>query len=286
MEHRATELRAGGPHWARAGRGRALRSSHHAAGIAHETASRAEGHTTPPSRRGLLVLALLVVGVSEARRHWPGDVRSGSAAAHGARILRYDIRSRFVLRTLPQVAALPRGAGSARRPLLVFLRGRGTDGQESNANSDFFAALDALGTRAPAVVFPSGGVSSHWHARGDGDWARYVLDEVIPQAIRRLHADTRRVATGGISMGGYGAFARLRPARFCAVGGHSPALWLQAGDSAAGASTTPRTMRATTSSRLPATVGARRGARRGYGSTAERRIRFAPVVTRWRRRSG
>ena len=186
---------------------------------------------------GLAVVALLVAAVSEARRHWPGAVRSGAAAAHGATILRYDVRSRFVHRTLPQVAAIPRGAGSERRPLLVFLHGRGAAGQESNANSAFFSALDRLGARAPAVVFPSGGVSSYWHARGDGDWARYVLDEVIPQAIRRLHADPQRIAIGGISMGGYGAYAiaHLRPRSFCAVGGHSAALWLRAGDSAAGA---------------------------------------------------
>ena len=38
-------------------------------------------------------------------------------------------------------------------------------------------------------------------------------------------------------MGGYGAYAiaRRRPAAFCAVGGHSPAIWLSAGESAAGA---------------------------------------------------
>ena len=100
----------------------------------------------------------------------------------------------------------------------------------------FFSALDRLGARAPAVVFPSGGVSSDPHARGDGDWARYVLDEVIPQAIRRLHADPQRIAIGGISMGGYGAYAiaHLRRRSFCAVGGHSAALWLRAGDSAGG----------------------------------------------------
>ena len=36
-----------------------------------------------------------------------------------------------------------------------------------------------------------------------------------------------RVAIGGISMGGFGAYAlaRLEPGRFCAVGGHSPAIW-------------------------------------------------------------
>ena len=87
------------------------------------------------------------------------------------------------------------------------------------------------------MVFPSGGEASYWHRRSSGDWARYVLDEVIPAAVRRLHADPRRVAIGGISMGGYGAFeiARHRPKEFCAVGGHSAATWLSAGDSAPGA---------------------------------------------------
>jgi S-formylglutathione hydrolase FrmB len=197
----------------------------------------------PPYRRrravAVLAVAVAALGAWQVRRHWPGDVATGSAAAHGAEILRYDVRSRFVRRTLPQVAAIPRSepSGGAPRPLLVFLHGRGADGEESNANGAFFAALDSLGARAPAVVFPNGGESSYFHDRAGGRWARYVLDEVIPQAVRRLHADPGRVAIGGISMGGYGAFdiARLRPQRFCAVGGHSAALWLRAGDSAAGA---------------------------------------------------
>jgi S-formylglutathione hydrolase FrmB len=201
-------------------------------------ASRSRGRGVYARRRLAAVLvfaALVVVGVTAARRHWPGDVRTGSAAAHGATIERYSVRSRFLHRTLAQVAAVPRGAG--RRPLLVFLHGRGSDGQESNANGAFFEALDALGERAPIVVFPNGGESSYWHRRAGGDWPRYVLDEVIPQAVRRLGADPRRVAIGGISMGGYGAYAvaRLRPRRFCAVGGHSAALWLHAGESVAGA---------------------------------------------------
>jgi S-formylglutathione hydrolase FrmB len=63
------------------------------------------------------------------------------------------------------------------------------------------------------------------------------MREVIPEAVRRLHADPRRIAIGGISMGGFGAFdlARLNPGRFCAVGGHSPALWQTAGETASGA---------------------------------------------------
>ena len=190
----------------------------------------------------VLLAGLVWVGVTQARRHWPGDVRTGDAAAHGAQILRYDVRSRFVGRTLAQVAAIPRGAGSAagaaKRPLLVFLHGRGgEDGQESNANGEFFGALDRLGARAPVVVFPSGGESSYFHQRASGDWGRYVLDEVIPQAVKRLHADPKRVAIGGISMGGFGAYsiARLRPQRFCAVGGHSAALWRSGGETAPGA---------------------------------------------------
>jgi S-formylglutathione hydrolase FrmB len=45
------------------------------------------------------------------------------------------------------------------------------------------------------------------------------------------------VAIGGTSMGGFGAYdiARLNPGHFCAVGGHSPAIWLTGGDTAAGA---------------------------------------------------
>jgi S-formylglutathione hydrolase FrmB len=185
------------------------------------------------------VLALAVVALAAAGlawRFWPGDVHTGSAAAHGATVVRYDVHSRWVHRTLPQTAAVPAG-GATGRPLLVFLHGRGGHGNESNVNGAFFAALKALGGRAPVVVFPNGGVSSYWHRRASGDWARYVLDEVIPQALARLKADRHRVAIGGISMGGFGAFdiARQRPGRFCAVGGHSPALLLRAGDTAPGA---------------------------------------------------
>jgi S-formylglutathione hydrolase FrmB len=208
------------------------------------TVGREPGRPSRARARGRRRLAIAVVALAAGvvaaaglvRWFWPGDVRTGSVAAHGATILRYDVHSRWVHATLPQTAVLPAGGGAG-RPLLVFLHGRGPDGQESNANSDFFAALKAVGARAPAVVFPNGSVSSYYHRRASGDWARYVLDEVIPQAVARLKADPHRVAIGGISMGGFGAFdlARQRPRRFCAVGGHSPALWLRAGDTAPGA---------------------------------------------------
>jgi S-formylglutathione hydrolase FrmB len=166
----------------------------------------------------------------------PARVRTGAAAAHGATVVRYTIDSRYAGATLPQVAVAPPGGGRG-RPLLVFLHGRGGGGEESNANADFFAALAAQGSRAPDVIFPSGGDHSYWHDRRDGRWTAYVLREVIPAAIRRLHADPRRVAIAGISMGGFGAFdvARHAPGRFCAVGGHSAAVWLSGGETAPGA---------------------------------------------------
>jgi S-formylglutathione hydrolase FrmB len=159
-----------------------------------------------------------------------------TGAASEVTVARYEVESRFVHRALPQTAMLPPGE-AAGRPLLVFLHGRGKAGARSNANRSFAAALRSLGTRAPVVVFPNGGEHSYFHARRSGDWGRYVLDEVIPRAVARFHADPDRVAIGGISMGGFGAFAiaRRRPSRFCAVGGHSAALWLRSGDSAPGA---------------------------------------------------
>jgi S-formylglutathione hydrolase FrmB len=165
-----------------------------------------------------------------------GGVKTGQGTAHGARVVRYELHSRLVGETLPQVAIRP-GVGSRRPPLLVFLHGRGNDGQESNANGAFMQALARLGRRAPAVVFPSGGEGSYWHDRRDGRWGDYVVREVIPAAARRLHADRRRVAIGGISMGGFGAYdvARLHPGRFCAVGGHSAAIWRTGGETAPGA---------------------------------------------------
>jgi S-formylglutathione hydrolase FrmB len=88
------------------------------------------------------------------------------------------------------------------------------------------------------VVALDGGEASYWHDRRDGGWGSYVLREAIPRAVRELGADPSRVAVGGISMGGYGAFdvaAHAEPGRFCAVGGHSPAFWLSGGQTPPGA---------------------------------------------------
>jgi enterochelin esterase-like enzyme len=63
--------------------------------------------------------------------------------------------------------------------------------------------------------------------RRDGRWGSMVLHEAIPR-----HG---RVAIGGVSMGGYGALLLGSQRRFCAMGGHSPALWFSGADSAPGA---------------------------------------------------
>ena len=156
---------------------------------------------------------------------------------HGARVIDFTVASRYVHWTLPEVAVTPPGTNGSGRPLLVFLHGKGGDGQDSNLSSPMFAALAAQGAEAPDVVFPDGGEDSYWHNRASGAWAAYVVDEVIPRAVALLHADPARVAIGGISMGGFGALdiARLHPGRFCAIGGHSAALWQYGGRTAPGA---------------------------------------------------
>jgi hypothetical protein len=130
--------------------------------------------------------------------------------------------------------ALPGKHGA---PLLVLLHGRGSNPEAFLRDGVMQQELRRLGPRAPSVVLPSCSDHCYWHDRGDGAWGRYVLRRVIPAAVRRLHADPRRVAIGGVSMGGFGAIdlARIAPRRFCAVGGHSAALWHTGGETPAGA---------------------------------------------------
>jgi S-formylglutathione hydrolase FrmB len=133
----------------------------------------------------------------------------------------------------PSRPADPRG----KRPLLVFLHGRGGSDGTFVRNPAVLSALSKLGSRAPIVAFPDGGDHSYWHDRAEGAWGRYVMREVIPTVSRRFGVDPHRIAIGGISMGGFGAYdlALLHPRRFCAVGGHSPALWFTSGETAPGA---------------------------------------------------
>jgi enterochelin esterase-like enzyme len=186
--------------------------------------------------RRLVLPALVAAAVAVTALLVAGSLLAGTDT-HGARIVRFTLASRLAGRSLHEQAAIPAGvAAGERRPLLVFLHGRGVQ-PGSLFSAEFFAGLAKLGKRAPVVVALDGGDHSYWHDRRDGRWGSYVLREAIPEALRRLHADPARIAIGGISMGGYGAFdiARRSPGRFCAVGGHSPAFWVSARQTAPGA---------------------------------------------------
>ncbi len=163
-------------------------------------------------------------------------VRSLGTDTHGANVVRFTIKSPLVHQSLPVAAVVPAGTSVGPRPLLIFLHGKGQD-ENSFLDNAMFAALARLGSRPLEIVFPYGGADSYWHTRATGAWGAYVLDEVIPEAIKRLHADPKRIAIGGVSMGGFGALdlARLSPRRFCAVGGHSAALWVTGAQTPAGA---------------------------------------------------
>lgn len=184
-------------------------------------------------RRGLIPLVLLAVAVVIA----VFVQLFARTDRHGASVNTLTIESDAVGRPLPTTVVIPSARpDEGKRPLLVFLHGRNGN-ERSELDEAFYSALASVGGRAPIVAFPYGGKSSYWHDRADGRWERYVVREVIPEVVKRFDADPRRVAIGGISMGGFGAYdiARLNPGRFCAVAGHSPALWQTGGETAAGA---------------------------------------------------
>ncbi len=160
------------------------------------------------------------------------------ADTHGAKVEEISIQSQAVDASQPVTIVIPPGATPRRnRPLLIFLHGRNETRGTYTEDEPFFEALARLGKAAPIVAIPEGSADSYWHNRDTGDWGSLVIDEVIPAVTRQVGTDATRVAIGGISMGGFGAYdlALKNPGRFCAVGGHSPALWLRAEDTAPGA---------------------------------------------------
>src|ERR1051326_7146507 len=153
---------------------------------------------------------------------------------HGAEVAHLTIQSKAVGEDLEVAVVLPeqRDGEPDKRPLLVFLHGKNGTVDTYAEDETFFRGLSRLGDRAPIVAFPHDDGDSYWHDRDTGNWGSYVIDEVIPTAAEQFDADPERVAIGGISMGGFGAYnlALHNPGRFCAVGGHSPALWFEGGD--------------------------------------------------------
>ena len=165
-----------------------------------------------------MVVVLAIAGYVVVRN----QIR-GYSSTDGARLIRYTLHSRYVHADLHEIRVVPKRHGNW---TLVLLHGRG-GGPEGMLSQSFFDGLQALGERAPVVILADGGDHSYWHNRADGEWGTMVLKEIVPR-----HG---RVAIGGISMGGYGALMLAAYGNFCAVGGHSPALWMSGGESAPGA---------------------------------------------------
>lgn len=162
----------------------------------------------------------------------------GPVDTHGTVVEQIAIQSKAVGGAQTVGVVVPPGVEShPRPPLLVLLHGKDETVATYTEDEAFFKALAKLGANAPIVAFPEGSGDSYWHDRASGDWGSLVIDEVIPAVVHQFGADPRRVAIGGISMGGFGAYdlALHDPGRFCAVGGHSPALWLRGADTAPGA---------------------------------------------------
>ena len=101
---------------------------------------------------------------------------------------------------------------TGRPPLLVLLHGRG-GGPEGMISDELEDALVAAGDRAPGVLLPDGGEASYWHNRRDGAWARMVVREAIPEAVKRYDADPDPRRPHG------------RPALPPVAGGHDGAYW-------------------------------------------------------------
>lgn len=191
----------------------------------------------PHSTRSLwlrLLAAAAIAAIALLLQRTVLDPAPDAAERSGSVVREASFDSELLGREMPVRVIVPPGARDGKRGLVVFLHGRGS---EQPLDPELFDGLARQGGAAPVVAFPGGGGESYWHDRDSGEWGSYVLDELVPWLIRRFDIAPERVAIGGISMGGFGAFnlARQRPDAFCAVAGHSPAIWEEAGDTAPGA---------------------------------------------------
>ena len=179
-----------------------------------------------PIRRFSHVLTLAVAIVALAGC-------GGGPSYHSTRrsqLVHFTLHSRLTHHDLHEILVVPKHHGDW---LLVLMHGKGGSPSQF-LTQPFFDTLERLGRDAPDVLLLDGTDDSYWHNRADGAWASMVLREAIPTGIARTHA--KRIALGGISMGGYGALLiGSRQRDFCAVGAQSPALWLSPGETAPGA---------------------------------------------------
>ncbi len=104
-----------------------------------------------------------------------------SPDTHGARVLHFTLHSRLLHRSLPVTVVVPAGRAGGRRPLLVFLHGKGED-QDSHLDDAMFAALARSGRARPTSSSPTAAPTPTGTTEPAARWGTYVTDEVIPPA--------------------------------------------------------------------------------------------------------
>jgi enterochelin esterase-like enzyme len=139
------------------------------------------------------------------------------------------------------VAYPPGSATDAVLPVALVLHGRNDNFANAfggHALDRFLADAVHRGTPPFALAAMDGGDHTYWHRRADGDDPQRMLVEEFLPMLRSRGLRTQRIGLSGWSMGGYGALLlaeRLGSPGCAAVAVDSPALWLQAGDTAPGA---------------------------------------------------
>ena len=185
-------------------------------------------------RIALALLGLVVIGVVylalAATVFAPVD-------KHGSRLDHLTIHSRAVGRDLGVNVIVPPRAGPRGRALAAGLPARSWRLRGNLQRRGAAGPAEPARPAGAVVAFPAGGVHSYWHDRREGRLGNVRDARSHPAVVRRFGIDPHRSAIGGISMGGFGAYdiALKNPGRFCAVGGHSPALWFDGSETAPGA---------------------------------------------------
>jgi enterochelin esterase-like enzyme len=143
-------------------------------------------------------------------------------------------------RTVGYAIAYPPGfLPGDKLPLVVALHGYGGNHENTLAGMSPAQALALVpGGKAltPMAMVTVDGGGGYWNPHPADDPMGMVIDELIPLCQRTgLGTAPRRIATMGISMGGYGAllFAERYPRLFAAAAAISPAIWTSYGQARA-----------------------------------------------------
>ena len=169
----------------------------------------------------------------------------------GPKVHEASFASRYRKTQVTWLMATPHDISPAGLPVALALHGRGGRAWDTFNGMDADTVLQKYvdgGGKPFAIVAVDGGDHGYWHPRADGtDSLRMITDEVLPRAAER-GLDTKRIATLGWSMGGFGALMMARESaqgrlrgnpKVVAAVANGAALWPRAGLTAAGAFDSP-----------------------------------------------